>query len=80
MNMRVSELKPGEQGQIKRVSGRGAVKRRIREMGMTTGRDVEVISVAPLGEPVVLGLNGSRVMLGQGIAAKVWVQESGQHA
>lgn len=59
----LKDLKPGEKGRVEKVSGEGAVKRRIRDMGMTTGSLVEVVRVAPLGDPIDVKLKGYHLSL-----------------
>jgi DtxR family Mn-dependent transcriptional regulator len=52
MTIQLSSLKPGERGEIVKLEGSGAVKRRIRDMGVTSGSVIEVIRVAPFGDPI----------------------------
>jgi ferrous iron transport protein B len=49
--MKLSELKRGGKGIITKVLGRGAFRRRIVEMGFIKGKEVEVITQAPLRDP-----------------------------
>lgn len=56
MNLR--EVKKGQTARIKSVSGDGAVRRRIMDMGMTKGADVYVRKVAPLGDPIEVTVRG----------------------
>lgn len=50
--MTLKEVKPGATVKVVKISGEGAVKRRIMEMGLTKGIEVFVRKVAPLGNPV----------------------------
>ncbi|MCQ2242395.1 ferrous iron transport protein A [Treponema sp.] len=50
--MTLKEVKPGTTVKVVKISGEGAVKRRIMEMGLTKGIEVFVRKVAPLGDPV----------------------------
>ena len=50
--MTLKEIKPGATVKVVKISGEGAVKRRIMEMGLTKGIKVFVRKVAPLGDPV----------------------------
>lgn len=59
----LSELKPKEKGTIVKVGGGGAVRRRIMDMGIVAGTQVEVIKVAPLGDPVDLLIKGYHLSL-----------------
>jgi DtxR family transcriptional regulator, Mn-dependent transcriptional regulator len=71
----LSELKPGRKGRIEKVAGDGAVKRRIRDMGVTTGSLVEVVRVAPLGDPIDLKIKGYHLSLRKEEAADILVTE-----
>ena len=50
--MTLREVKPGETVVVKKISGEGAIKRRIMDMGITKGIEICVRKVAPLGDPV----------------------------
>ncbi len=54
----LKELKPGERGIVAKISGAGAVKRRLMDMGVTRGAEVLVRKVAPLGDPIEVNLRG----------------------
>ena len=70
----LSELKPGEKAQIEKLAGGGAVKRRIRDMGVTTGSLVEVVRVAPLGDPIDVKIKGYHLSLRKEEAADISVK------
>ncbi|MEG1934452.1 MAG: ferrous iron transport protein B [Rikenellaceae bacterium] len=61
--MRLSELKSGEDGIILRVEGKGALRKRITEMGFVRGQTVKVIKNAPLQDPVEYEIMGYYVSL-----------------
>lgn len=73
-NLTLDRLKEGEKGQIVKVGGAGAIKRRIRDMGVTTGSLVEVIRLAPLGGPMEVKVKGYRLTLRREEAADVSVR------
>lgn len=50
--MTLKEVKPGATVKVVKISGEGAIKHRIMEMGLTKGIEVFVRKVAPLGDPV----------------------------
>ena len=74
VSISLSELKPGEKAQIEKVAGGGAVKRRIRDMGVTTGSLVEVVRVAPLGDPIDVKIKGYHLSLRKEEAADISVK------
>lgn len=59
----LKETKPGETVKVLKVSGTGAVKRRIMDMGITKGVEVYVRKVAPLGDPVEFTVRGYELSL-----------------
>jgi len=70
----LSELKPGERGKVVKVSGSGAVHRRILDMGVVPGAEIEVERVAPLGDPVEFKLLGYHLSLRKEEAQNVHVE------
>jgi len=56
-------LAPGESGRVVRVHGRGAVRRRLVDMGLTGGAVIEVVKLSPLGDPVEYRLRGYHLSL-----------------
>ena len=71
--MKLSELKTGQSGIIVKVSGRGAFRKRIIEMGFIKGKTVEVLLNAPLQDPVKYKLMGYEVSLRHQEAAMIEV-------
>lgn len=68
--MNLSLLKPGESGIIESVSGEGALRRRLLDMGLTPGTKVSVRKAAPFGDPLELSLRGYELTL-RGSDAKI---------
>ena len=52
--MTLKEVSIGQTVTVKKLSGQGATKRRIMDMGITKGVTVTVQKVAPLGDPIEL--------------------------
>ena len=52
------DAKVGETVKVAKLSGEGAVKRRIMDMGITNGSEIYVRKVAPLGDPVEINIRG----------------------
>jgi Fe2+ transport system protein FeoA len=69
-----SELKVGEQGRVVRVTARGAVRRRILEMGVAPGAEIGVKGLAPLGDPIELKVKGYNLSLRKDEAADIFVE------
>lgn len=57
-------LEPGERGTIQGIrNATPRVRQRLLEMGLTRGTIVEVIRLAPLGDPMEISLRGYRLSL-----------------
>ncbi len=61
--MTLRDLKPGQSGVVASVKGEGNIRRRVLEMGVTPGTKIDVIKVAPLGDPVEIVLRGYNLSL-----------------
>ena len=53
----------GQQAEVVKVHGEGAVRKRIMDMGITKGVTIYVRKVAPLGDPVEMQVRGYELSL-----------------
>ena len=75
----LNDLAPGQSGEILSVGNQsGAVKRRLVDMGLTPGTVVKVNKIAPLGDPIEVGLRGYELSLRKGDAAQIQMAEPGR--
>ena len=71
----LEDLVPGERGIILRVgSDKGAVKRRLVDMGLTPGTEVMVRKVAPFGDPIEINVRGYELSIRRSEAKEITVQ------
>ena len=68
------ELKPGEKGKIVKVGGGRGIQRRLLDMGLVSGSDVEVERVAPLGDPIEIKIKGYHLSLRKEEASNIEVE------
>lgn len=54
----LKDCRPSETVFVKKITGTGAVKRRIMDMGITKGVEIHIRKVAPLGDPIELNIRG----------------------
>ena len=59
----LDQLNPGDRASIASLSGDSALVQRLLELGVFDGQDVEVIAVAPLGDPIEIRCGDSRLSL-----------------
>ncbi len=53
----------GSTVKVKKLTGEGAVKRRIMDMGITKGTEIYIRKVAPLGDPIEITVRGYELSL-----------------
>ena len=61
--MKLRECKVGSTVKVISISGQGAVKRRIMDMGITKNTEIFIRKVAPLGDPVEITVRGFELSL-----------------
>ncbi len=69
----LDRLRPGCRGRIDALAGDDALLQRLLEMGLLEGEEVEVVTVAPLGDPIEIRLRDYRLSLRKSEAARVLV-------
>ncbi len=72
--MTLNEVKVGNTVNVTKISGEGAVKKRIMDMGVTKGVEIYVRKVAPLGDPVEVTVRGYELSLRKEDAKIIEVQ------
>jgi ferrous iron transport protein A len=70
----LKEVKVGETVKVTKLSGEGAVKRRIMDMGITKGVEIYVRKVAPLGDPIEVTVRGYELSLRKADAQMIEVE------
>ena len=66
--------KTGETIRVVKISGAGALKRRIMDMGITKGVEIFIRKVAPLGDPVEITVRGYELSLRKADAEMIEVE------
>ncbi len=70
----LKDAKVGETVKVVKLTGEGAVKRRIMDMGITKGVEVYIRKVAPLGDPVEVTVRGYELSLRKADAEMITVE------
>ena len=74
-NMTLNSMAVGESCMIRQVGNqRGAVKRRLVDMGLTPGTAVKLVKIAPMGDPLEVSLRGYELSLRREDAAQIVVE------
>lgn len=58
MEKTLNKFIPGDTGTVMRVTGAGAIKRRLFDMGITPGTSISMRKSAPLGDPIEINIRG----------------------
>lgn len=61
--MTLGDLRPGEKGRVLGIRTVGAMRQRILDMGITTKVEVQLVKVAPLGDPLEITVRGYQLSL-----------------
>lgn len=70
----LKQAKVGETVKVVKLTGQGAVKRRIMDMGITKGVEIFIRKVAPLGDPVEATVRGYELSLRKDDASMIEVE------
>lgn len=75
--MNLAKLKPGEIGRITAIASPGGLKRRLMDMGMLIGEQVQVVKLAPMGDPMEVTVKSYRLSLRRKEAERIEVEVAG---
>ncbi|MCU0490155.1 MAG: ferrous iron transport protein A [Chloroflexaceae bacterium] len=70
----LDQLHKDGKARLVRVGGAGATRRRLLAMGLVPGTTVELVAVAPLGDPLELLVKGYRLSLRKHEAQEITVE------
>lgn len=72
--MNLAMLEPGQRGRITKIGAIGPMKRRLLDMGVLQGEEVQVEKIAPLGDPIEIMVKNYRLSLRKSEAAGIAVE------
>ena len=70
----LKDVAVGDSAIVKKLSGEGALKRRIMDMGVTKGVEIFVRKVAPFGDPIEVTVRGYELSLRKAEAENILVE------
>ncbi len=70
----LSDLKPRDKAKVKRIAEHGQLRRKLLDMGLVPGSELEVLRVAPLGDPVEVRIKGYNLSLRKEEAKQVFIE------
>jgi ferrous iron transport protein A len=72
----LDQLNAGEHATIQEVAGEPALVQRLLELGLLEGEKVEVLALAPLGDPIEIRCGDTRLSLRRREAAGIRVLQN----
>ncbi len=75
MHCSIRQLQLHDKARIISISAGGELGRRIRDMGLVTGTEIEVVGRAPLKDPVAIRLRGFTLTLRNNEADHITVEK-----
>ena len=73
--MTLKDVNVGGTAKVVKITGEGAIKRRIMDMGITKGVEVYVRKIAPLGDPIEITVRGYELSVRKADAEMILVEE-----
>jgi ferrous iron transport protein A len=70
----LDQVRPGQRATIVSLAGDPGLVQRLYELGLLEGEEIEVLALAPLGDPIEIRLGNSRLSLRRSEAAGIAVQ------
>ncbi len=73
--MTLKDAAVGSKVKVVKIEGQGVVKRRIMDMGITKGVEMNIRKVAPLGDPIEVTVRGYELSLRKADAQMIQVEK-----
>lgn len=70
----LDRLTPGQRAEVLALAGEAGLVQRFYELGLMEGETIELVALAPLGDPIEIRLGNARLTLRKAEAAGVTVR------
>ncbi|MBE5778413.1 MAG: ferrous iron transport protein A [Clostridiales bacterium] len=70
----LAQLLPGEKAQVKHISLSGSIRRRLLDIGLTEGSQVECAGISPFGSPSAYLISEALIAIRKSDGDKIFVQ------
>ncbi len=70
----LDQIAIGDRAVVRRINGQGALRRRIMDMGITPGAEIEMVKTSPLGDPVEYLVRGYHLSLRRSEAQMIEIE------
>ncbi|MDD2585435.1 MAG: FeoA family protein [Syntrophomonadaceae bacterium] len=72
--MTINDMYPGQKGNVETIMKGSSALRRLFELGIVPGAQIQVINRHPFHGPVIVQIGNSRIAIGRNIASTVKVR------
>ncbi len=76
--MKLNELRPKQKAIIRAIGDLGELKDRLTELGVLCGEPVQIVRIAPLGDPLEIRIGDEHLALRREDAEKIEVEAISQ--
>ena len=59
----LTDLREGESSRVTSLLNKGSIKRRLQDLGLVPGTQVQCVQKSPYGDPVAYGIRGAVIAL-----------------
>lgn len=73
--MTLANLEIGTVAKVKKVNRKGAISKRLMEMGIVPGVSIKVIKTAPFGDPIEIRVRGYSLAMRRNEAEAIEIDE-----
>jgi len=71
----LSELSPGEKCRVKELLTIGSIKRRLTDLGVIEGTEIECLQKSPWGDPTAYLIRGAVIAIRNDDSAKILIEQ-----
>lgn len=72
----LSSLKKNESGQVIYLENEGALRRRLQDIGIIDGTEIECVGKSPFGDPKAYLIRGAQIALRNADAVKIKIEKN----
>lgn len=59
----MNKLRPGEWGTVRTIRLKGAMRRRMQDIGLIPGTPIRCVGISPLGDPIAYRIRGAVIAI-----------------
>lgn len=70
----LDNLHPGEKARILKILAKGTLRKKLMDMGVVPGSEIEAVRTAPLGDPIEFRIKGYNLSIRKQEAANILIE------